>query len=364
MSLRESRIDKLFPALTAKERAILVLTGWKRDTEEDPLVRQTMPAEQGGEFNRYIELMNAVHDLAPFILGLRALVDQLGLRYALLRILDLWAMQASTLAEYIWFHTGEPITESEFRRRTNDARAEVVPAAKLAEILVERHEGWSDDDLVPVEDGEEPVVSDAAWERVLTDKNKKLARLVSEGTITGKRRGRRLMVNAGSFYDWIGESIPVSPDWGLKLDVRPDAEANEVERLRRARRRAQDALVRGPSINEFVRDATAGNGKQPRVKPSGVDELVEALTTLIRKEIRQREGELLATEKVFEEVAVEFDGEDPLLPDARCILDDVKRRLEELERDIRERLGPLDLGELDEETLDKLRAVVEQTAAG
>ncbi len=364
MSLRESRIDKLFPALTAKERGILVLQAWKQGTEEDPLVRTTMPPEQGTEFNRYIGLMNSVHDLAPYILGLRALVDQLGLRFALLRTLDLWAMHALTLAEYVWFHTEEPITESEMRRRTDDARAEVVPAAKLAETLVERHEGWSDEDPVPAEDGEEPLVSDAAWERVLTDKKKKLARLVSEGAITGKRRGRRLMVNAGSFYDWIGESFPVSPDWGLKLDVRPDAEANEVERLHRARRRAQGALVRAPSITEFVRDVAAGDGKQPKAKPSWGDEIVEALTTRIREETRQRWGEVLATEKVFEEVAVEFDGEDPLLPDVRCILDDVKREIEELGQDIQERLGPLDFGEPDEETLDKLRAVVEQTAPG
>ena len=360
MSLRESRIDKLFPALTAKERGILVLQAWKQGTEEDPLVRQTMPPEQGAEFNRYIGLMNSVHDLTPYILGLRTLMDQLGLRFALLRTLDLWAMHALTLAEYIWSHTEEPITESELRRRTDDARAEVVPAAKLAEILVERHGGWSDDDLVPAEDGEEPVVSDVAWERVLTDKKKKLARLASEGIITGKRRGRRLMVNAGSFYDWIGERVPVSPDWGLKLDVRSDAEANEVERLRRARRRAQDALVRAPSITEFVRDVAAGNGKQPKAKPSWGDEIVEALTTRIREETRQRWGELLATEKVFQEVAVEFDGEDPLLPDVRCILDDVKREIEELGQDIQGRLGPLDLGEPDAVTLDRLRVVIKR----
>ncbi len=364
MSTADGRLGKLYPVLMAKERAILVLRAWKEDGEEHPDVRRTMPPEQGMEFNRYIGLMNGVHDLATFILGLRALVDQLGLRFALLRTLDLWAMHALTLAEYIWFHTEEPITESEFRRRTDDARAEMVPAAKLAEILVERHEGWSDEDLVPAEDGEEPVVSDAAWERVLTDKKKKLARLASEGSITGKRRGQRLMVNAGSFYDWIGESVPVSPEWGLKLDVRPDAEANEVERLRRARLRAQDALVRGPSINEFVRDVAAGNGKQRRAKPSWADEIVEALTTRIREETRQRWGELLATEKVFEEVAVEFDGEDLLLPDVRCILDDVKREIEELGQDIQGRLGPLDLGEPDAVTLDRLRAVIEQTAPG
>ncbi len=43
MSVRGSRIEKLYPALTARERGILVLQAWKRGTEEDPLVRRSMP---------------------------------------------------------------------------------------------------------------------------------------------------------------------------------------------------------------------------------------------------------------------------------------------------------------------------------
>jgi hypothetical protein len=38
------RLDRLYPALTAKERALLVLRAWKADQEEDVAVRRTMPA--------------------------------------------------------------------------------------------------------------------------------------------------------------------------------------------------------------------------------------------------------------------------------------------------------------------------------
>ena len=67
MSGGDGRLNKLYPGLTAKERAVLVLKGWKQDTEEDPLVRRTMPVEQGAEFNIYIDLLNGACELSPYV---------------------------------------------------------------------------------------------------------------------------------------------------------------------------------------------------------------------------------------------------------------------------------------------------------
>jgi len=47
MSSGESRLNKLYPALSARERAVLVLKAMKEDGEEDRRVRQTMPPAQG-----------------------------------------------------------------------------------------------------------------------------------------------------------------------------------------------------------------------------------------------------------------------------------------------------------------------------
>ena len=78
-------------------------------------------------------------------------------------------------------------------------------------------------------------------------------------------------------------------------------------------------------------------------------------------EERLREGAsmwwqgLVAAERVVDEVAVEFDGEDPLQPAERDALRDERARLEELIRELGERLGPLEIGEPPDELLAALR---------
>jgi hypothetical protein len=49
------------PALSAKERGLLVLGCLKDGTPEDPAWRQTMPANQVREFNHFIDLMNVAN---------------------------------------------------------------------------------------------------------------------------------------------------------------------------------------------------------------------------------------------------------------------------------------------------------------
>ncbi len=77
-----SRLDRVYPALTAKERARLVLQAWKDDGEGDSLVRTTMPPDQAREFNRYIGLMNGANQkLGAYLIALGALVDQVSIKY-------------------------------------------------------------------------------------------------------------------------------------------------------------------------------------------------------------------------------------------------------------------------------------------
>src|SRR6266540_1457270 len=86
----DARLNKLMPALSAKERAILVLRSLKDKTPEDPLWRRTMPNEQRAEFSRLIVLMNACNLHLPlFITMVEQHSEQMWLRLNWLMTLDL-----------------------------------------------------------------------------------------------------------------------------------------------------------------------------------------------------------------------------------------------------------------------------------
>lgn len=363
MSGRKGRLDKLCSALTARERAILVLRAWKEGQDEDPQLRRTMPLDQVISFNAYIDLMHGISDLAPYILVLQQEVAQLGLRSAWLSTFDLWRLSAYTLAEYISFHTKEPITESEHKRQVKKARAKMAAVAELAEVLAERYDGWTEDELEPAGDDDEPVVTDKAWNRVLAQKKKELARLVGQGELEGKRKGRGVLVNVGSFYDWLGEPVPVLPEWGTEFEVFPDDEADEVDRLRLGRSHTQEVLLRGPSdpLLRLLAGTDADDEKPGKGNQHRINEAVDALCMTLRDNVPLLWQEVQAVETVIEELAAEFDGEDPLDPFLRDALDKAKQELQDLIEKVQTRVGALDLPEPGDALLAKLRALAKLT---
>jgi hypothetical protein len=112
-----TRTDSLFSALSAKERAVLVLRAWKEGSEEDRQVRAMMPLNQVDSFNHYIELMNSVNErLGHYLLVLRANVEQLGLISGWLATMRLWGIDVFQLGLFIFRNVPEPITASEHAR--------------------------------------------------------------------------------------------------------------------------------------------------------------------------------------------------------------------------------------------------------
>ena len=151
--------------------------------------------------------------------------------------------------------------------------------------------------------------------------------------------------------------MPIWPDWGMEFDVLPDTEAKEVDRRRRARERARQALQRSPSFSGLlhprpVRDSGDGGGGDVE---DGADRIRVALEERLRHGASTCWLGLLSGERVVDEVAAEFGGEDPLQPDEREALRDARARLEELITELGERLGPLELGEPPDELLATLR---------
>lgn len=331
MSTTDSRLNRLYPALTAKERALLVLQAWKEDAEEDRLVRSTMPDGQAAEFNRCIALMNGVNKhLGPFVVILNEHVSQLNLKRGWMLTLQLWGMHSSDLGMYIFCHTKEPICESDHAKLLAVARAQMAPVGELAEVLAEREDGS---------------------EKLLTAKKAEIARLVEQGAITGQRKGRTLQVNVGSFYDWLGEPTPVYPDWGLEYEVFPDVDSVKVGRLRRELETVRERLSKAP-----IRPGISIPIEMPEAR-SLEDEIADGLGTSVKEGIPEYWRQLRASELVIAEVAREFDGEDPALPLLRGTLNWTREQLVDLHSAT---ASDSTLPEPDEETLDRILQLVQR----
>lgn len=123
MTAPGGRLDRLYPALTAKERALLVLSTSKKGGDEDPQVRRTMPQQQIPEFNRLIDLIRGVSGgIAVYIGLLKAVVGQLSLRFGWLCTLHLWALNSMTLAADV------PLERRRKERRHAHEGAKQAPA--------------------------------------------------------------------------------------------------------------------------------------------------------------------------------------------------------------------------------------------
>jgi len=358
------RLERLYPELSAKERALLVLQSWKEGREEEPGWRLTMPESQVLAFNRYIGLMNGVNRRLG--LGLYAItqeVEKLSLRLGWLVTLAAWGIRNFELATYIALETKEPITESAYRELVEKERSQFVPVGELAELLVERHEDWSDDDLARDENHhDEVIVKDEAWTGMRKEKERELARLVGKGTLRGKGKGSRLQVNVGSFFDWLGEEAKAWPEWALAYDVLPDDQATLIESRRQMRQRARDSLEAGPGLPVLH---LKNWPKELRVVAEvrdqrDLDDLAKVHKELIREGIDEQWRQLEAMRTVVEEVAEEFGGEDPAVPDVRHMLDHTTERLVDLHEDAQTYVEPFELGEPSEEDVAAMREQVER----
>jgi hypothetical protein len=359
----DARLDKLTPALTAKERAILVLRACKEGAPQNPLIRSQMPPGQALEFNHYIGLMNGVNVFLTFYTGvLNEALALLDARHGWLLTLHLWALNISDLASYITVYTKEPVTRSDYEQQLKAAREKMVPASELAETLAEKYEGWTDSDLEPQKGDGEPQVTDAAWERVLGEKEREIARLVDQGVLVGTKRRRRLYVNTGSFYDWRGKPVPLFPDWGWEYQVFPDKQADEVRRLQEARRRTQEECRLAPL--SLVLDLPRRRNRRPRNASPRGEEIAEAVGTRLREGIQLRWQELRSIELVLEELSREFDGEEPTRPWEREALDNGRKRLEELHRAAQTYVGPFKLPGPDKEEVEQVREAIRRAGEG
>ena len=352
MSTNDTRLDRLLPGLTVKERAILMLRDFKAGKPQDRQLLNTAPDRQTTELNRLIGLMNAANgDLAHLVAIIHERAQKEELRFSWLEwaricALEMWAVRAQFIM------TGrEPITRSEYRKREREAREELMPVEACANDLAEAYDGWNDADCEIDEEGERSP-TDAAWYRVRDQKMKELRELVAAGTLAGKGKGKRLKIHCGSLYDWLKEPVPVVPDLGTAYDVRPDKQAAEMARVRADHEFIRRLLDRGAFKLDLPLDMKSPLSMEPQ--RFGVD-MARLLVVRIWSSLKEDWRELRAIEEQIESITEDFDGEDPLLERMREQVDEAKSILVELHGQVQKYTGPFELPDPDEE----LRAMVQ-----
>jgi hypothetical protein len=69
--------------------------------------------------------------------------------------------------------------------------------------------------------------------------------------------------------------------------------------------------------------------------PSKIDEVVSKLKKTLREGVEEQWRQLRAVELVLGEVAEQFDGEDPAMPDVRHVVDQTNEKLRALHEEAR-----------------------------
>jgi hypothetical protein len=200
----DARLSKLMPALSARERATLILRSWKAKEREDPSLRATLPPSQLDEFNRLIGLMNGCNlYLGAAIMLMKLQVEKQEMRLVWLLSLRLWQLNLAELDYAAATLVREPITASEHARLLHHESQEFAPVAELAQLLAEEQRAWTDADLHEVPWLGELLVSQEAWSRLCAEAEKQLREAVKAGELEAHGRARRCA----------SAVVPSTPGW-------------------------------------------------------------------------------------------------------------------------------------------------------
>ena len=350
---RDSRLSKLLPGLTARERAILVLQSWREDKQEDLSWRRTMPQNQTNEFNRYIGLMNVANRELHLLIGrIEHMADKLDVRFAWLTSLILWQEHVDEIRRAVRVAVREPISEGEYAARVEANRSRWVDLEELAAELASDAGGWREEDYEADEEGHQQL-TDEAWDRVCGAKKGWLLEQIAAGNLEARGKGRRLKVQEGDFDDLIGHEGGAAPQDYLSYRVVPDSEAAQTE---------TDRALLG-SLQRVLDWKPVEGGEGSSGVPDMPGRLLDALKVGIAGGLILAWVELRTTEHVLEEIGVEFEGADPLKPRGREMLAETKRRLLKLQEELRYFRMEVVLRDPLPEEIEEMRAFVQERSS-
>ena len=347
--MNDKRLDRLYPALTARERAILVLKAHHAGQRHDPMITFTMPSDQGPEFRRLIGLMNAVNvELAMSLNMLRAQLRQTEIKAGWLMSLYLGALEFGAVAEYVVQHTKEPITESGLKARAAEIGEERVGIDDVVLSIVERDPACQDDD--------------EAWERGWDAADARVREAIASGALPARGKGRRARTRWKDIDAWAGTEPVAFPDWGYEYDVRPDTEAGKVEQLRDERAFVQRVITQSSErlvipLDDEEKLRFEENPTTKRVS------IALALVEVIPQELGVRWQELRAIEVGIEQLGeAEFGGVNPLDPPGREILADCRAGVEGIVTGMRRFDVEVELPEPEPEDLELVQKLILKAA--
>ena len=361
MNSRGRRLDRLYRTLTVPQRLSLLLTSWKQGRKPDKAIWSTMASEDRADFDRRIGLLRAANEHAPYIHLLWSRVAGLDAKFELVSTRRRLGDDIRALGGYIRATTREPVTASAFRQIERDRRGQLVPVHDLVEIAVEYYSGWSDADCR--EDAGERVLSAEAWTRACSETERDLIELFRVGTLEGADLDTGVHISAGSFYDWLGEPIPVLSESGCPYEVVPDRQAKDIALKQHARRLVEELFTTAPGRGELPLEL---EGPWPDVASAETAHaLLERMDILaLRDGIQRRWRELRCLEIVLAELAAkELNGEDPLPVETRKVLRQVRRHLSALHEEVQSYCGDFALPNPATEDLALCQKLMERSAA-
>jgi hypothetical protein len=163
-------------------------------------------------------------------------------------------------------------------------------------------------------------------------------------------------VQAGAFYDRVGEPVPFYPEWTQEFEVLPDDAPDLAERRGRWLL-ARDSYGFGPTKLVVAPPADLAAVSEEEGELSPVNEAVALTKDRLRAAVPELWRQLGAVELVVAEVAEAFDGEDPALPDVRELLDRARGQLNDVRLEVERYVGQLELEEPDEALVEKVRVL-------
>jgi hypothetical protein len=356
--VNDKRLDKVFTLLSARERGLLTLRDYKEGKPQDRAILDAAPSQQTTELNGYIRMINAANgEISSILLVIRERVVQEELRWSYLVWAHMAALEAWCFRGYFDRHGREPITQSEYRERLEQARQALIPIEECANTYTEEHHVFDDADYAIDEDGDDRPTDDA-WYRVRDAKLAELQRAVADRTLTATGKGKRAKIAAGAFYDWLGVAVPVVPEFGAGFDVRPDDRWREVAWARRDHAFIRERLDLSAHNIDLPLDMESPLVWDRREKGGFGIELARILAVQLRSAVLENWRELRACEHYIDEYTEAFD-EDVLKPSVRQRLEETKEMLQSLHKRVQKFTGPFDFEDPD----DDLKELIGRIAA-